>query len=211
MKRIIILGLICTMALGSMGCGLPIKVTFGDSATKTESTAKAEDKNSTEEDRNTKEEESTYDSYERLANNNSSSETTSKSTGSTSLASLATIYVPDNGRTFMIPSIAKMPEGYTAEDIVRKIISESNGAFDNKAKVIDVHSSGSITFVNMNADFNSPEVTAMKAYCIINTLCANSNLNVKKVVFLINSHNVDYIGGYDNRVGRTEDKSYIKG
>lgn len=199
MKRVLILGLVLTLALSLGGCKA-IHITIGEDSKEVTSTSDTKNKENVND--------STNIEKDTLTESSAESDSKPSSTG-TSLSNLATVYVPDNGRTFMIPSIAKMKDNYTAEDLVRKTIELSNGAFDKQAKVIDVHNNGDLTLVNMSADFNTPEVTAMKIYCIINTLCSNENLHIKKVVFLINSHNVDYLGSYENKT-HSMDKSYIK-
>ena len=55
----------------------------------------------------------------------------------------------------MLSSIAKMKDNCTAEDLVRKTIELSNSSFDKQAKVIDLHSNGNLTLVNMSVDFNT--------------------------------------------------------
>lgn len=216
MKRVLVLALVGIMSLSMIGCSSTTRIRRAIhelTADDVESTT-PEDSDSTSNVKEDKEKYSDvlYDGSDSTIKQNSGQDSSSNTNNTAVVgSSIITVYVPDNGDTFMIPTMCRMPEGYNAEDVVEKVIEKSNGAFDSKSKVLDVHQSGKVTFVNMSADFNSPEITAMKIYCIINTLCSNSSLGIEKVVFLIDSHNVDYLGNYDNRVAREKDPSLIRG
>lgn len=221
MKRVLVLALVGVMSLSMIGCSGTTRIrraihelTADDVESKTvEDSDDSEDSDSPSNVKgdNEKYSDVLYDeSNSTIRQNSDRDSSTNRNNTAVAGNSIITVYVPDNGDTFMIPTMCRMPEGYNAEDVVRKVIEKSNGAFDSKSKVLDVHQSGKVTFVNMSADFNSPEITAMKIYCIINTLCSNSSLGIEKVVFLIDSHNVDYLGNYDNRVAREKDPSLIR-
>ena len=215
MKRVLVLALVGIMGLSMIGCSSTTRIRRAIhelTADDVDSTS-SEDSDSPSNVKEDKEKYSDvlYDGSDSTIKQNSGQDSNSNTNNTAVVgSSIITVYVPDNGDTFMIPTMCRMPEGYNAEDVVEKVIEKSNGAFDSKSKVLDVHQSGKVTFVNMSADFNSPEITAMKIYCIINTLCSNSSLGIEKVVFLIDSHNVDYLGNYDNRVAREKDPGLIR-
>lgn len=215
MKRVLVLALVGIMSLSMIGCSSTTRIRRAIhelTADDVDSTS-SEDSDSPSNVKEDKEKYSDvlYDGSDSTIKQNSGQDSNSNANNTAVVgSSIITVYVPDNGDTFMIPTMCRMPEGYNAEDVVEKVIEKSNGAFDSKSKVLDVHQSGKVTFVNMSADFNSPEITAMKIYCIINTLCSNSSLGIEKVVFLIDSHNVEYLGNYDNRVAREKDPSLIR-
>lgn len=134
MRKKIIMG-IMTMALATnlLGCGF-VHITFGSEDKKSETTSDAKSKDDAYNEAMAK----AADDAMNKAIDEDNLTGDSKSNG-VNATQLVTVYVPENGTTFMIPSIAKMKDKYNAEDVVKKVIELSNGAFDKQSKVLDVH------------------------------------------------------------------------